>query len=419
MSGSAAWAGLAVLALILTLGFVELFRLRFARGDVYPYGSSLRADPLGTKALHDALAETPGLTIERNERPLERLVVDPATVVLLLGTPASALAADEADSTPPEVEEIARRGARVVLALRPEDREPWWVAGGSDTPTPTAAQADPKTPSKKRPPASESAFPAIRWVALRADDAGQPTTAVALRARGNEDLPERVPVLTGVVFAEPAAAWRVLYRRDGHPLVIERRIGAGSLVLAADSYLFSNQAVLSDRQALWLAWTLGGARRVVFDESHLGVNEQAGVMVLARRYRLEPFLGALAALAVLFVWRSSSRLVPPPAVEDVHRVAGGDAASGLATLLERGIAKRDLLALCAERWSRDCGRGKQDAVRAVNELGKDAVDPVAGYGRIRDALARLQPGRANRADENRRDTDTDRERDGCRSKPHS
>jgi hypothetical protein len=36
------------------------------------------------------------------------------------------------------------------------------------------------------------------------------------------------------------------------------------------------------------------------------------------------------------------------------------------------------------------GRGKQDAARAVTESGKDAVDPVAGYGRIHDALARLQ-----------------------------
>ena len=40
-------AALIALALLLILGLTELYRMRFSSGDLYPYGSSFRADPLG------------------------------------------------------------------------------------------------------------------------------------------------------------------------------------------------------------------------------------------------------------------------------------------------------------------------------------------------------------------------------------
>ena len=47
------------------LGFAYLYSLRIERGDVFPAYSSLRSDPLGTRALYDSLEQLPGIRIER------------------------------------------------------------------------------------------------------------------------------------------------------------------------------------------------------------------------------------------------------------------------------------------------------------------------------------------------------------------
>ena len=64
---------LAILALLgFGWGLWQLFTIRFETGDVYPPYSSLRADPLGTKALHDSLNSLNALRVGRNFRPLGR-----------------------------------------------------------------------------------------------------------------------------------------------------------------------------------------------------------------------------------------------------------------------------------------------------------------------------------------------------------
>src|SRR5204863_9027644 len=47
-------------------GVVQLFKLRFEVGDVYPEYSSLRTDPLGAMALYESLERLPGLSIRRD-----------------------------------------------------------------------------------------------------------------------------------------------------------------------------------------------------------------------------------------------------------------------------------------------------------------------------------------------------------------
>ena len=58
-----------------------MFDLRFSTGEVYPYYSTLRSDPLGTKALYYSLQELPGLRVERNVRPLRYLGEEPSAVL--------------------------------------------------------------------------------------------------------------------------------------------------------------------------------------------------------------------------------------------------------------------------------------------------------------------------------------------------
>ena len=51
---------------------LQLFEVRFSRGDVYPAYSTLRTDPLGAKAFYESLAHVDQLEVSRNETALAR-----------------------------------------------------------------------------------------------------------------------------------------------------------------------------------------------------------------------------------------------------------------------------------------------------------------------------------------------------------
>src|SRR5204863_8754750 len=71
-----------LLAVLFCYGVSRLFVLRYERGDVYPPYSTLRADPLGTKGIYEALDQLPGVNAERNFRALPKLrPVAPITLV--------------------------------------------------------------------------------------------------------------------------------------------------------------------------------------------------------------------------------------------------------------------------------------------------------------------------------------------------
>lgn len=392
---------LALLAVVLAGALAELFRLRFATGDVYPYGSSHRADPLGSKALHDTLAELPGVRVERHERPLPFLQGGAGTTVFLLGVDPWLLVDQDAELLA-EAERLAAGGARVVLAFRPLARSPLGAGalvagegGGGDTDDARGG----RDAARAKGPAGPGGAPLWGWRAkwLPLPAAGEPEATAAAAAPAEPELPRALALRSALVFEGVAAPWRVTYARGEDAVWVERRSGAGSLVVAADSYPFSNEGLQLARHADLLAWSLGGATRAVFDESHLGVVEESGVMVLARRYRLHGVLAALAVLAALFVWQAASPLLPPRALPPQHRVEGGDAASGLVRLLARGVAPKRLLATAAERWAHDCGRGQPAASAAVRAIAAEGGEVVAGYRRIRETLARLSARKGDHA----------------------
>lgn len=148
-------------------------------------------------------------------------------------------------------------------------------------------------------------------------------------------------------------SWRVLYERGGRAVAVERSFGRGTLVLLADSYLFSNEALRKDRQPRLLAWLVGDAPHVLFDETHLGVAEGWGIMKLARGYGLDGFVFGLLVLATLFVWRNATRLVPPAGQGERATVrAGRGGAEALVNLLRRNIGSEQILVSCLREWER-------------------------------------------------------------------
>ena len=67
------YIGLVALPVIFLAGLAQLFLLRFETGDGLPPYSSLRTDPLGTKALYESLDRIESVAVSRNYRPLAAL----------------------------------------------------------------------------------------------------------------------------------------------------------------------------------------------------------------------------------------------------------------------------------------------------------------------------------------------------------
>jgi hypothetical protein len=205
------------------------------------------------------------------------------------------------------------------------------------------------------------------------------------------------------------------------PVVLERAMGAGTVVLCADGYALSNEALRKHRKSGWLAWLVGESDRVVFDERHLGVEEQTGVVTLARRYRLHGLGIGLMVLAGLWAWRSMMPLVPrsDPASADSGGavVAGRDATIGLRNLLERHVPRAELLGVCLDAWRKSfptdarrlIERGDQMTTVVVRERDRPAREQnLVGAYRELCELANPRQGRAKRSETESNYTDEHR-----------
>lgn len=325
-----------LLVLLGTLGWglVSILSIRFGGGDIYPAGSSLRADRRGTRVLHDSLAQL--RPVARNFGEV-RGDLTGATVFIFH---VSAAQVEEGSWR-----QMTDRGARVVLAFAPVTIErPKRELKGIDL---TLAYTKPTEEMRDLP----------AW------EMGRETT----------------------LSLEPGDTWTVL--STGR--VIERAFGKGSLVMVANADTFSNQTLAQQRSPALLAQIVGPANRVIFEESHFGIRDDPGVMVLVRRYGLLGLLVALIVLALLFVWQAAFPLVPLPAEGARELEVHGDrtAQSGLAQLLRRGIPPAGLMQVCLREWER-ITRFTPLQREAVRRAAAESPDPVTAFTRATLALER-------------------------------
>ena len=112
---------LILIALVFAYGIRHLFVLRYRAGDVYPVYSSLRADPLGTKALYESLGRCRHIEVERNYDDLGTLDPGPDTAVLWLGD--TIQSHEQIDGhTIGMLNGFVRRGGRLVFVFLPTNR---------------------------------------------------------------------------------------------------------------------------------------------------------------------------------------------------------------------------------------------------------------------------------------------------------
>jgi len=327
------------------VGMIELFQMRFQSGDIYPVYSSLRTDPLGTKAYYEALAAMPGLSVSRNYKPLPKL--EGNATLLLLGV--NGYAADSIeDAEVKTFESFVSGGGRLVMTFLPS-------RGGAQEKEIENKERR-KLPEKKR-----TVSLAQRWgfkLSSLTPERGTKPEAVSM---ANEyQLPASIIWHSIVSFDVLDAGWETIYTSAEKPVMIERRYGKGTIVLATDTYFASNEAILKDRHSNLLAWLAGPRKSIVFDETHNGIFENPGITSLFRKYGLHGVFAGFLILGVLFIWKNSISLVPRHAKEDDESdniTTGRDHLSGFISLLRRNVPPREVLSVCVQEWEKGLRKG--------------------------------------------------------------
>jgi uncharacterized protein DUF4350 len=333
---------------ILFLGMIELMRLRFAAGDVYPPYSSLRTDPLGAKAFYESLQVCCGLNVQRNYEQFSRIQNRFDSTVLVLGFDSSLLR-----RFPKRIDEdvfyFISNGGRLIVSLLP-------ATGEKEESLASALQGMDEN--------TENFLD--RWGVRSFYEKDRPGNAFLIAKDASAaGLPDSIQVHSALYFQTIHPDWRTLYERNHHPVVIERHLGRGSLVISAESYFFSNEALAKDRQPSLLLYIIGDRKTVLFDEYHHGVSAEAGVMVLARRYHLEWLLAGFILLALLFIWKNATPLVRASTEAATELQTGKESGAGLANLLRRNVPESELLSVCLDQWQKS---SKEVSVERKNRM---------------------------------------------------
>jgi hypothetical protein len=322
--------GWVVVLLLVGAGWVlvRLFDVSTRGGEAYPRYSSLRADPMGAKVMHDALAALPGYRVERSFKDRFRAVAGSVVFVLDARPEVSIL---------DDCRKWAEAGARVVVAFQ--------------------------------------AGPAMRDKALDRQWKIEFRTARADKR--------------WTVFVPRDESWTKLEQLGEEASVVEKQIGAGSVVFVGKAMLLSNEGLHKGRDSALLLSILGGRRHVVFEESHLGIVQSGSVGQLLRRYRLGGAALVLLVLAALFFWRMSSASLPEAAVEPEPETLPQDDA--LISLVRGAIPSATLGASALALWSHGGGTLKSwSAARRsrVEQALRGGGPPRAAWTRDHESLKR-------------------------------
>jgi len=350
------WARISVAIAVAAAGLGALYHLlllQYATGEVYPPYSSYRADPLGTRALYESLERIEGVAPRRNLTELRTAVLEPDGTLVLHAAPYG----KDPVAILEKLEAYVARGNHLVILFEPHPfQAPIRVGPEEDPDDAPEAESEENEVSEDDADMLTVLNPvadiAERWgfgygfKALPVDDEDIGQIEVRRAPGAPPHLPAALPWHSGMYFQRVSFDWNILYARNGTPVLIERRWEDGRVVVATDTYLISNEALLYDREPELLAWLFGARPTVIFDETHLGVQKRPGIMTLLIRYRLVPVLAVAVLLALLFIWRNAVSLVPRYERDRPAYESADTTVAGMANLTRRAVPPRALLATC-------------------------------------------------------------------------
>jgi hypothetical protein len=424
-----------LLLISLLIGVIHLFILRFQTGDIYPAYSSLRSDPLGTRAFYNSLENFNDFAVERNYHFLHSLKIEPDLALFYLGAdiPGSDMIPERISK---DLDRLTQSGGRLIISYLPVNKKIERIPvsekeddGADQQELQTDKDSQDQNQAQKKGPATmpESDSDKVKDSAIKKDAPQDKLVSIKehwgfgfayndnLLVKDKDkkyltfeatslrpDLPAAISWHTNLYFELFDDRWQTLYSVDENPVIIERPMGKGTIVLCADSFFISNEALRSERHPQLLIWLLGGHSNIIFDESHFGIYKHPGVAGLLRHYRFHWFFGALALVALLFVWKSSVYFVPPRQ-DDISSgaevVSEKDYTQGLIALLRRNISGRKILQVCGQEWEQTFKNNKHIKSGAVEQMksilqmesqsSQKKSDPVTGYRKISSVFKRI------------------------------
>jgi len=418
-----------VIALLFVIGLIHLFLLRFRTGEVYPPYSSLRSDPLGTRAYFESLSELGDISMERNYRSMSKISSGKHMTFFYIGSDIPQTERIARDDLSP-FNRIAGTGGRLVITFLPVTKEPfsWRIEGKSKTEKKKADKnkkktddadnekrrleqkhrksKDDKSEGKDKPEPCDPCGKDVGYISFQnawginfgfAEDFKKIKTAELVSSEYEEILPKSISWHSIMYFKGIGETWRILYSCNDRPVIIERKLGSGTLILSSDSYFLSNEALRNERMPELLAWLFGPNSIGVFDEFHFGIQETQNVAGLIRKYDFHWFFLGIILIAGLFVWKNALHFVPPYRDEEIalenEIMSGKDSTHGLVSLLRRNIQTRNILKVCWDELEKSRFTDKRITPETVRKL-KSVIhmqkdkqqDPTVGYNRIADIL---------------------------------
>lgn len=410
-------------------GIIHLFLLRFEKGDVYPAYSSLRSDPLGTKAFYKSLENIDAYAVDRNYRPIDQIKWAEKTTFFFVGS------RDYQTERVPEpvvenIDELAEKAGRLVLTFHPSGkrRDRKDETGGDGEADETIGRSDEKNKGLKKQAEKEEQSSGegdkklhermlgVKFVSIKDHwglelDYMEKNVIVDQAVLNPElllkDFPQSISWHSTLYFKLLSDAWKVIYTCNEKPVMIEREYKNGRIIMAADSYFLSNEALWSERHPGLLAGIAGRNRILLFDESHFGINKVPGVANLIHRYRFHWFFFSIALMMALFVWKNTVYFIPPPPDETLPTRGEGDMkrdqTMGLVSLLRSHIPRARLLRTCLEEWKKSVVLDDKSASNRLDEV-MDVIemeeslddfqkDPVKGYQIISNILSKSRKER--------------------------
>src|SRR5581483_1692926 len=311
-----------------------------------------------------------GFTVTRNYRALPQLRGTKAAVFYIGSGFATLQHANERDFE--EFEQLAKSGARLIIAAQPESI---W-----------APNAPP--PKNKKQEKLPTDLLKERWGV----EIGFRDRQVTGAEGGTIKRLGMKPV-TGY-FEKWSEDWSPSVMRAGAPLFLERPFGKGSILLISDCRHFTNRVLLMhpDNEVLT---AIPGKRSMIFDESHLGLEDTGTVVGLTTSHHLNWILLGFVVLAALYIWRSSVSFIPPSPEPKELSVSGQSAYAALTNLLIQSVPPKSLLHKAAQEWNASVHLSRNQRTISAEELALlpdlDRASTIAEYqslsGRLKHKTA--------------------------------
>ena len=313
---------------------LQTFRIGAETGNSFPEYSTYRADPKGLKALYESLEATDLIHVSRRLQTSRILPSGENQVLVIAGLrPDQEIVSDEDSQF---FDHWLATGGRLIVALRPEKIQP------------TSRTPIPRTNQDRTDDISIVLWRNLlqRWGAELA-----PLNDIH-SATANSSLFGTIPRWLGRnSFDRLTSDWKVIAVQGNKDVIVERPLAQGSIVLLADSYPLSNEALAADRNTGFLVWLIDKRPGVLFDETHLGLRERAGIMTLAQRHGLQGTLVSIIAVLLLFIWKCQYTLVPRTKGDQAgSTVSGCSSDQAFLNLLQRTVSQKELLGVCIETW---------------------------------------------------------------------